>query len=304
MVEVATTNASTVMPPKLHENSLYGTRCVRRLVRNIATAILPLAFALLALVPAATNASNVQFVGNVGYSYAGNLATLTADQVANFSSSGISGTLRLELWAFPTPYTGSAQTGYKLAQYTLGQLVAGFSYNGISSGTIAFASPPNGTWIFTILVTEYVGTGADNGYVPDDYHNFSTPVVFGPSTPPPPPPPPPPALTPQVGLWWNPNESGSGYALDYKHGVLVVTVYSYTSTGAPQWYLASGALSGTTFSSTLDKYVAGQCIACSYRGPPSNIGNDGTITIVFSSATSATVYLPGGRVSQIQPQAF
>lgn len=185
----------------------------------------------------------------------------------------------------------------KLAEYTLGQLNAGFDLSNISSGSIPFSPPPNGTWVFTLLVTEFTGAGADDGYAPDDYINFAAPVVFGPPTPPPP------ALTPQVGLWWNPNESGSGYALDYKHGVLVVTVYSYAPNGAPQWYLASGPLSGTTFTSTLDKYVAGQCIACSYAGRPTNIGNDGAITIDFSSPTSATVFLPGNRVTQIQPQA-
>lgn len=117
-------------------------------------------------------------------------------------------------------------------------------------------------------------------------------------------PPPPPTITPQVGIWWNPAESGSGYALDYRHGVLVVTIFAYTADGAAQWYLASGSLSGTTFTATLNKYAGGECIACAYTGSPMLDGNDGVITIVFSSDTSATMYLPGGRVTQIQPQAF
>jgi len=113
-------------------------------------------------------------------------------------------------------------------------------------------------------------------------------------------------LVPQVGLWWNPNESGSGYAIDVKHNVLVVTIYSYTPAGAPQWYLAAGPLSadGKTFTGTLDKYQGGQCIACAYNGRPVLLGNDGAIGITFSSPTSATVTLPGGRATQIQPQAF
>ena len=119
----------------------------------------------------------------------------------------------------PAPYAGSIELGYKLAEYSLGQLVAGFNLSNISSGSIPFSPPPNGTWVFTLLVTEYIAPGIDDGFFPDDYFNFSAPVTFGP------PPPPPPALTPPVGLWWNPSESGSGYAFDYKHGVLVVTVY-------------------------------------------------------------------------------
>ena len=112
-----------------------------------------------------------------------------------------------------------------------------------------------------------------------------------------------PSITPQVGLWWNPAESGSGYALDYKHGVLVVTVYSYTAAGAPLWYLASGPVTNNVFTSTLDKYQSGQCISCAYK-PATINGNDGAIGITFSSPTSATMTLPGGRTIQIVPQDF
>lgn len=113
-------------------------------------------------------------------------------------------------------------------------------------------------------------------------------------------------ITPVTGLWWNPAESGSGYALDVKHGVLVVTVYSYRADGEPQWYLAAGPLTnnGRSFSATLDKYRAGQCISCAYTGRPTLAGNDGVISIEFASSTSATVTLPGGRVATIQPQDF
>ena len=111
-------------------------------------------------------------------------------------------------------------------------------------------------------------------------------------------------VEPQAGLWWNPAESGSGYALDYKHGVLVVTTYSYKADGSAQWYLTSGPVVNNVFTATLDKYTNGQCISCSYTGRPSGGTNDGSMTITFANETSATVKLPGGRVFQIQPQAF
>ena len=94
-------------------------------------------------------------------------------------------------------------------------------------------------------------------------------------------------------------ESGTGYAIDYRHEFIVLTIYSYQAGGSPQWYLASGAVSGNVFTATLDKYVAGQCISCTYR-PPTPVGNDGAITITFTSSTTATVNLPGGRVTHIQ----
>lgn len=116
-------------------------------------------------------------------------------------------------------------------------------------------------------------------------------------------------INPAVGLWWNPDESGTGYNFDVKHGVLVVTIFTYDASGRSEWYLAAGPLTTngatTTFSATLDKYRNGQCVGvgCVHRNPGPPAGNDGTLSITFTSATSATVTLPG-RVTAIQPQVF
>lgn len=113
-------------------------------------------------------------------------------------------------------------------------------------------------------------------------------------------------LVPAVGLWWNPSESGTGYNIDVKHGVLVLTVYSFKANGDPEWYIATGPLTngGRNFSGVLDKARGGQCISCAYGGPPVGNGNDGPVTISFTSPTAATMTLPGGRVINIQPEAF
>ena len=108
--------------------------------------------------------------------------------------------------------------------------------------------------------------------------------------------PPPPSVlySPVVGLWANADEIGTGYALDFKHGVLVVTVYSYKASGETQWYIASGPIVGATFTSRLDKFVGGQCIGCAYTGPPAAAGSDGTITILFSSCDLRDRFLARG----------
>jgi len=258
-------------------------------------------FAALALgTPKEANASNVQFVGTGAYSYVGSTAVLTVDKVVNYDVVGYSGTLHMELWAFSSPFSGLFTTGYKMAQYSLGQLTAGFQFTNVNSGTISFLPPPNGTWYFTLALTEYDGGPSDGGYSIRDFINFSTPVVIGA-----PPPPPPPSVSPQAGIWSNPGESGTGYTIDFKHGMLVVVFYSFQSNGAPQWYISSGPLIGNTFTGTLDKFVSGQCISasCPYHFP-TGIGNDGTVTIIFSSNTSGTMYLPGGRTIPISPTAF
>jgi hypothetical protein len=106
-------------------------------------------------------------------------------------------------------------------------------------------------------------------------------------------------FTPVAGVWWDPNQSGSGYGLDYQNGMLVVQAYSYLPGGQAQWYLGAGKVNANVFTSTLDKYTGGQCVSCPYT-PPTLVGNDGTMTITFTSATTATVAFPGGRQAQIQ----
>ena len=106
-------------------------------------------------------------------------------------------------------------------------------------------------------------------------------------------------VTPKPGVWWSKTESGSGLGLDYQNGTLIVEVYSYLAGGASQWYLAAGAITNNVFTATLDKYAGGQCISCVYTAPALS-GNDGTITITFTSSTTATADLPGGRHIQIE----
>jgi hypothetical protein len=116
------------------------------------------------------------------------------------------------------------------------------------------------------------------------------------------------AFQPRTGHWWNRDESGSGYNIDIQDGVLVITLYSYQPqpSGAAQWYLSSGPMTNDqhNFTGTLDKYVGGQCISCAYSGRPTLVGNDGTVSIVFTSETSAALTLPGGRMTQIEPFNF
>ncbi len=115
------------------------------------------------------------------------------------------------------------------------------------------------------------------------------------------------AFTPVTGLWWNPNESGTGYNIQVQRGTLVATMFSYTTMGDPIWYLVVGQMtntgSGVTATGTLNKYGGGQCASCVYQ-MNTKMGNDGGVTITFASPTAANVQLPGGRVTQIQPEAW
>ena len=114
------------------------------------------------------------------------------------------------------------------------------------------------------------------------------------------------AFAPFNGLWWNPSESGSGYQIQTSGSTLVVTIYTFAANGDPIYYLSAGPLTnaGYTYTGTLDRYRGGQCISCPYAGAPTLTGNDGTVRFEFITSRSATVYLPGGRVTTIVPFAF
>lgn len=203
--------------------------------------------------------------------------------------------LRTELWAFAAPYQGGALIGVRTLSNDVlfSPLQPGRPNTQSLSGF--FIPPPNGTYYFSLVITEQQNAASNDGYITNLYYNFSNPITYGPAAPV--------AITPQLGLWWNAAESGTGYAIDYKHGVLVMTVYSYTAAGAPIWYLVAGPVVNNTATLTLDKYTNGQCISCPYVATRIN-GNDGQVTVKFTSATTATLTLPGGRNVPITPQPF
>ena len=113
------------------------------------------------------------------------------------------------------------------------------------------------------------------------------------------------AFQPRTGHWLDPAHPGRGFNIDIQDGVIVLTVYAYGSAGNAQWYLASGNMTNNqhNFTGTLDRYVNGQCAGCGYR-QPTLAGNDGLVSIAFTSEVSAVLTLPGSDVSVIQPFNF
>ena len=139
--------------------------------------------ALLAVTSAAAVATDVRLVNFAGYSYIGNLANLQTDGVQNFDTLP-SGLLRLELWAFSSPYT-LGMGGYRLAVYAFDPVNPGAQTGPLDSGTVPFAGPPVGVWYFSMILTEFVeGSQGDDGYVLRYFINFPTPEYIGVAPPP------------------------------------------------------------------------------------------------------------------------
>ncbi|MDQ2978547.1 MAG: hypothetical protein M3R62_04960 [Acidobacteriota bacterium] len=117
--------------------------------------------------------------GILTYNYQGTVLNMTAERVRNSRTSGVSGTLRLELWATttapPAPSVGQTISAYTLGTYTLGVLNAGTSFTNINSGNVAFTAPPPGTYYITMALMEFDGSQ----YVYQDFIVFSNLQTFG-----------------------------------------------------------------------------------------------------------------------------
>ena len=106
-------------------------------------------------------------------------------------------------------------------------------------------------------------------------------------------------FTAQTGWWWAPTAPGTALGIEQSGTNLFVSAYFYDTDGTAVWYAAMGAISGSTFSGSLVEYRGGQTLSGAYQAP-SVRGIVGTLTILFTSATAATVSWPGGTTLAIE----
>ena len=141
------------------------------------TSVYRLLFVLLFALPLPAAAQTIAMSGTVSYSISGSTVVLGVDRIDYTCPVGVtgrSGTLRVSLWASATPYVGVAQPGYMLAEYTVGELGCNQFFSGVSSGSITFAPPPDGTWHMTMMLEEFDGI-----YYVVDYLAFDRTETFG-----------------------------------------------------------------------------------------------------------------------------
>ena len=124
----------------------------------------------------------VYFPGLGGYDQVGQGIVFVADAIVNDDATHSSQPLRMELWAFPSPFpSADPDTSYRLAQVELQALPPGGQYTNYMSSVQPLGSLPNGTWYISVLLTEFVESGFDDGYAVDDWISFPDPVLIGPS---------------------------------------------------------------------------------------------------------------------------
>jgi hypothetical protein len=112
--------------------------------------------------------------GGGSWKTSGSEITISVGKITNNRSGGKSGTLRLQVWATTSPYTGGRISGYVLGTYSVGTLSGGFNFSSVK-GTVPYDAPPAGTYYTTITLEEY-NSGA---FGIADHMAFSGTTTFG-----------------------------------------------------------------------------------------------------------------------------
>jgi len=117
----------------------------------------------------------IKFRGNSGYSRHGDTVSLFAERIENLDHSGItSGSLVLQLWGCPMPYTGGGLTGWKLAEWPLG-ILQGDHFTGPVNADVPGNFPERGDYAMVLVIAEWDGEDFNRIY---DFQNYPNRDVF------------------------------------------------------------------------------------------------------------------------------
>ena len=117
---------------------------------------------------------------------------------------------------------------------------------------------------------------------------------------------PPQASQPESGWWWNPDESGRGFFMEWQGDWLDVAGFMYDDAGNPVWYLSEGPMSsdGRTYANTWWSYADGQTLTGAWKHNRQVSNNVAPVTIQFSAPDAALMTLPNGRTTALTRQRF
>jgi len=112
---------------------------------------------------------------------------------------------------------------------------------------------------------------------------------------------------PEPGLWFNPDQSGSGFTFEFQNGVMAGYYYGYDADGDPEWYLVTGPLQESEASGVMwelevepQRFTGGNCMGCPYQAPddPETLP---AIRIEFLQRAYARITLSDGSIQYMVP---
>lgn len=91
----------------------------------------------------------------------------------------------------------------------------------------------------------------------------------------------------KTGFWWVPGQTGRAISIEIQGGHLAIGWGAYDDSGVASWMFSDGDMSSaTTYSGILYSYSGGSCFDCPYH-TYSGQKNEGSISIIFTSNTTA-----------------
>ena len=113
------------------------------------------------------------------------------------------------------------------------------------------------------------------------------------------------ANQPETGWWWNPEEDGRGFFMEWQNGTIDLAGYMYDDQGNSVWYLGvyetpnMRSMSGNWWS-----YANGQSMLGAYKPATRVSDNVAPVSITFSGPDTALMTLPNGRTTQLRRHRF
>jgi hypothetical protein len=101
--------------------------------------------------------------------------------------------------------------------------------------------------------------------------------------------------SPQSGWWWDSQQGGRGFAMEFQGSSVFIAALLYDAAGNPTWYASLGAMtSPTLYQGTWTQYGGGQTLTGAWKQNTTVNASAGPLAIQFSSPTAATMTLPDG----------
>jgi len=109
---------------------------------------------------------------------------------------------------------------------------------------------------------------------------------------------------PQNGWWWNAQESGRGFFLEWQGAWLDMAGYMYDDAGNPVWYITAAPMQGTSYANTWWTFGGGQTLTGPWQQNHLISNNVAPVTVQFTGPDTALMTLPNGRTTALTRQQF
>ncbi|MEP7068851.1 MAG: hypothetical protein ABI789_06405 [Usitatibacter sp.] len=110
---------------------------------------------------------------------------------------------------------------------------------------------------------------------------------------------------PETGWWWNPDENGRGFFIEWQKGYADLAGYMYDDAGKPVWYIAVYETpNARAFNGNWWTFANGQSMGGAYKPATRTSDSFAPVSINFTGADTAIMTLPNGRTTNLVRQRF